>query len=176
MSIPLSGGAADAGRGLHVPAGGGITTWFNGDIVTTKLTAQQSSGALGFIEVTCPPGGGPVPHVHPGTDETFYMISGELEFLQGDKIFTAGAGDLVFIPRGLTHRFHNPGIQPARMVFVYTPAAPRACSSRSVMSRGRARRSSPGALSASLTTCSACYPYTIMRCPADLCLSEAHGR
>lgn len=124
MSIPVSegtGAPADASRGLHVPAGGGITTWFNGDIVSTKLTAQQSSGALGFVEVTCPPGGGPVPHVHPGTDETFYMISGELEFLQGDKVFTAGPGDLVFIPRGLTHRFRNPGIQPARMVFAYTP-------------------------------------------------------
>ena len=124
MSIPISegtGAPADASRGLHVPAGGGITTWFNGDIVSTKLTAQQSSGALGFVEVTCPPGGGPVPHVHPGTDETFYMLSGELEFLQGDKVFTAGQGDLVFIPRGLTHRFRNPGIQPARMVFAYTP-------------------------------------------------------
>jgi mannose-6-phosphate isomerase-like protein (cupin superfamily) len=114
VSIPVSdgaGSAADVGRGLHVPAGGGITTWFNGDIVSTKLTAQQSSGALGFVEVTCPPGGGPVPHVHPGTDETFYMISGALEFLQGDKVFTAGPGD----------RFRNPGIQPARMVFAYTP-------------------------------------------------------
>ena len=82
MSIPVAG--------LHVPAGGGITTWFNGDIVTTKLTAGQSGGALGFVEVTCPPGGGPVPHVHPGTDETFYLVSGELEFLSGDKVFTAG--------------------------------------------------------------------------------------
>ena len=123
MSLPVGAGAhgADARPGLHVPAKGGATTWFNGDILTVKLTAEQSSGALGLIEATCPPGGGPVPHVHPGTDETFYLIAGELEFLQGNQVFTAAAGDVVFIPRGMTHRFTNPGIQPARMIFIYTP-------------------------------------------------------
>lgn len=124
MSIPVPADArsvAAASRGLHIPAGGGSTTWFNGDIYTTKLTARQSSDALGLVEATVPPGGGPVPHVHRRTDETFYLLSGELEFLQGDKVFTAAAGDVVFIPRGTTHRFANPGIQPARMIFVYTP-------------------------------------------------------
>ena len=112
----------DPGRaGLHIPAGGGITTWFNGDILTVKLAAGQSRGALGLIEATVPPGGGPAPHVHPNTDETFYLIAGELEFLQGEQVLTAGAGDLVFCPRGITHRFTNPGIQPARMIFIYTP-------------------------------------------------------
>jgi quercetin dioxygenase-like cupin family protein len=106
---------------LHVGAGGGVTTWFNGDILTTKLTAAQSGGALGLIEATVPPGGGPAPHIHPNTDETFYLISGELEFLQGERVITAGAGDLVFCPRGITHRFTNTGIQPVRMIFVYTP-------------------------------------------------------
>lgn len=109
---------------LHIPAGGGTTTWFNGDILATKLTVAQTDGALGLIEATCPPGGGPAPHIHRNSDETFYMISGELEFLQGDRVLTAGAGDVVFIKRGDTHRFHNPGIQPARMVFVYTPGGP----------------------------------------------------
>lgn len=109
---------------LHIPAGGGVTTWFNGDILATKLTATQTGGALGLIEATCPPGGGPVPHVHHSTDETFYLISGELEFLQGDRVLTAGTGDVVFCPRGITHRFHNPGIQPARMIFIYTPGGP----------------------------------------------------
>jgi hypothetical protein len=52
---------------------------------------------------------------------TFYLIAGELEFLQGNQVFTAAAGDVVFIPRGMTHRFTNPGIQPARMLFIYTP-------------------------------------------------------
>ena len=109
---------------LRIPAGGGITTWFNGDILATKLTAAQTGGALGLIEATCPPGGGPIPHIHQNHDETFYMVSGELEFLQGDRVLMAGAGDVVFIPRGMTHRFHNPGIQPAKMVFVYTPGGP----------------------------------------------------
>ncbi len=122
LPVPNDGISESTHRsGLHIRAGGGITTWFNGDILAAKLTAAQTGGALGLIEATCPPGGGPVPHVHPGSDETFYMISGELEFLQGDRVFTAGVGDVVFCPRGTVHRFHNPGIQPARMIFVYTP-------------------------------------------------------
>jgi quercetin dioxygenase-like cupin family protein len=120
MSFPAPSGYAKP-SGLHVPAGDGATTWFNGDILTVKLTAGQSGGALGVVEVTSPPGGGPVPHVHPNTDETFYMLAGELKFVQGDRVFTAGAGDLVFCPRGIVHGFTNPGIQPARMIFAYTP-------------------------------------------------------
>jgi len=34
------------------------------------------------VEATCPPGGGPAPHIHPNSDETFYPLSGELEFLK----------------------------------------------------------------------------------------------
>ena len=121
MSLPLSAGAIDEPVGLHIPADGGITKWFNGDILSVKLTAGQSGGALGLIEATVPPGGGPAPHIHRSTDETFYLISGQLEFLQGKRVLTASAGDLVFCPRGITHRFTNPGIQPARMIFIYTP-------------------------------------------------------
>jgi mannose-6-phosphate isomerase-like protein (cupin superfamily) len=109
---------------LYIPAESGIATWFNGDILTTKLTAAQTDGALGFVEATVPPGGGPVPHIHHNTDETFYLISGELEFLQGDRIISAGGGDLVFCQRGITHRFRNIGIQPAKMILVFTPGGP----------------------------------------------------
>lgn len=109
---------------IHVPANGGVTKWFNGDIVSAKLTAEQTGGELGLVEAICPPGGGPIPHIHYDHDETFYLVSGELEFLQGDRMLTAGAGDVVYIKRGLTHRFYNPGIRPATMLFVYTPGGP----------------------------------------------------
>ena len=39
-------------------------------------------------------------------------------------MFTASAGDAVLCRRGITHRFHNPGIQPAKMVFVHTSSGP----------------------------------------------------
>ncbi|MEV7630633.1 cupin domain-containing protein [Actinoplanes sp. NPDC089786] len=71
-----------------------------------------------------PPGGGPVAHTHTHTDETFYLIDGELEFLDGDRLFTATAGDAVFIPRATRHRFKNVSLTHASMLFFYTPGGP----------------------------------------------------
>jgi hypothetical protein len=68
-----------------------------------------------------PPGGGPPPDVHERTDETFYVVNGELEFLDGHRRFTASTGAVVFLPRGNVHRFYNPGIQLAKLGFIYTP-------------------------------------------------------
>jgi mannose-6-phosphate isomerase-like protein (cupin superfamily) len=45
-----------------------------------------------------PPGGGSVAHVHTRTDEAFYVLSGELEILNGSRTFVIGAGDFVFMP------------------------------------------------------------------------------
>jgi quercetin dioxygenase-like cupin family protein len=106
---------------LHVPSRAAVTTWLNGDIYTTRLTADQTKGVIGLVEATVPPGGGPPPHVHSETDETFYLLSGQLEFFNGEQEFAAETGDVVFIPRGTTHRFANAGIQPARLLFLYTP-------------------------------------------------------
>jgi quercetin dioxygenase-like cupin family protein len=107
--------------GIHVPANGGDTRWFSGDVYSIKLSAQRTKGALGVVEASVPPGGGPVAHTHADQDETFYLISGELEFLDGDTTFVAGPGDLVYCPRTIRHRFKNIGLHTARMLFFYTP-------------------------------------------------------
>ena len=107
---------------LHVPSGTGVTKWVSGDIYTVKATGRQTAGGLGFVEASIPPGGGPVAHVHNGCEESFYLLSGELEFLDGDRTFTAGVGDFILVPRGIRHRFTNVGLHPARLLFFVTPA------------------------------------------------------
>ncbi|MFD4661148.1 cupin domain-containing protein [Kitasatospora sp. NPDC058444] len=49
------------------------------------------------------------------------MISGELEFLNGDETVTAGPGGFFFVPRGTRHRFRNRGYHAAKMIFFFTP-------------------------------------------------------
>jgi quercetin dioxygenase-like cupin family protein len=109
---------------LYVPAGEGPSIWAAGDVYTIKATATQTGGLLGFIDASVPPGGGPDAHVHNDQDETFYLLSGELEFLDGDHAFTAHAGDFVHVPRGTRHRFKNKGVHPAKMIFLFTPGGP----------------------------------------------------
>ena len=83
--------------------------------------ARETGGALGLIEATVPPGGGPVAHAHLSGGEAFYLVSGELEFLNGDRTFVAGQGDFVYIPPGTRHRYKNIGVHSAKMIFLFTP-------------------------------------------------------
>jgi quercetin dioxygenase-like cupin family protein len=106
---------------VHVPAGQGATTWFSGDTYTIKASGESTDGSLGLVEATVPPGGGPIAHAHTRTDEAFYVLSGELEILDGARTFVARTGDFVFIPRGIRHRFKNTGVHGVRMLFMFTP-------------------------------------------------------
>jgi mannose-6-phosphate isomerase-like protein (cupin superfamily) len=106
---------------LYVPAGEGPTWWFAGDTYTIKASSESTNGSLGLIEATVPPGGGPVAHAHTRSDEAFYVLSGELEILDGAETFVASAGDFVFVPRGTRHRFKNTGRHGVRMLFLFTP-------------------------------------------------------
>ena len=127
MTFPLQETASDpryTNCGIYVPANGGVTKWFSGDVYSVKLAAEQTGGALGVVEASVPPGGGPVAHTHRDQDETFYLLSGELEFLDGEETFVATAGDLVFCRRNIRHRFKNTGLHTAKMLFFYTPGGP----------------------------------------------------
>jgi quercetin dioxygenase-like cupin family protein len=112
------------GELLHVPAGGGLTKWVSGDEYTMKATKTHTAGSLAFVEAIVPPGSGPIAHAHAAEDEAFYILDGELEFLDGDRTFTGGAGDFVFIPRHRRHRFKNVTGQPVKTLFLFTPAGP----------------------------------------------------
>lgn len=77
------------------------------DIVGEKLTILADGEQTGSYEIFLqrgPEGSGPPPHNHPW-DESFYVVSGEIDFGIGDESMTAKPGTLVHLPAGTTHWF-----------------------------------------------------------------------
>ena len=83
-------------------------------------TDTQSSAAVLEIVVPANTFGAP-PHIHNKEDERFYVLEGEVEFLDRDKTLSAGPGTLVVLPRGNLHGFWNLSNKPARMLIIVTP-------------------------------------------------------
>jgi quercetin dioxygenase-like cupin family protein len=67
------------------------------------------------------PGTALPPHLHPNTDEVFYVGDGEATFQLGDRELQLGAGAFVFVPRGTTHAVRNSGDGPIRGLIVISP-------------------------------------------------------
>jgi mannose-6-phosphate isomerase-like protein (cupin superfamily) len=80
------------------------------------LSSQDSGGATSVIIAAHEPGVGPPPHYHGNQSECFFVLEGEYSVTTGDLSQRAGAGTLVFIPRGTVHTFKNVGATTARML------------------------------------------------------------
>ena len=105
-------------------AGEGEARWWFGCLAEIKLTAEQTGGLLTIIEITEPPGSEAPLHVHHRDDETFWILDGDLTFEVGGETIPAAAGDVVFGPRGVPHRY-TVGANGCRMLFIMTPGGSR---------------------------------------------------
>lgn len=85
------------------------------------LRAADSAGQIGIFESTDSPGYGPPRHIHHDADETFHILSGEVEFLCAGQSVRRSVGETLFVPRGEEHCFRVIGEQPARMLTIMTP-------------------------------------------------------
>ena len=82
----------------------------------------ETQGAYVVMVGTFPPGQ-PAPslHVHPHTDETFYVAEGDAKFQLGDREVPLSAGALVFVPRGMPHTVRNSGDRAVRGLILVSP-------------------------------------------------------
>ena len=64
---------------------------------------------------------GAPPHIHAKEDEHFYVLSGNVEFLDRDKVVSVGPGGLLVLPRGNLHGFWNLSEEPAKLLLIVTP-------------------------------------------------------
>jgi quercetin dioxygenase-like cupin family protein len=95
-----------------------------GGPLTFKARGEQTGGALTAFESTAAPDEGPPLHLHVSEDEFLYVLEGRLRVRLEETVHEAPAGSFVFIPRGVPHTWHNAGNDPARLLAVFTPAAP----------------------------------------------------
>lgn len=62
--------------------GEGQMTGVAGDIYTIKASSRDTNGAYTIMEAIIPAQKGPPPHRHSREEESFFILDGELEFLQ----------------------------------------------------------------------------------------------
>jgi quercetin dioxygenase-like cupin family protein len=106
---------------IHVKPGEGRALWVSRELVTCKVTSEQTGGAYSLFEIMSQPQGRVPPHIQHREDECFYVLQGEFEFLVEGRTMRVGAGSLVYVPRGNLHAYENVGNKPARMLVSQTP-------------------------------------------------------
>ncbi len=87
-----------------------------------KTTTSELAGGALVWELHSPPGTMVPPHVHTVEDEFIYVAEGELEVLVGEQTYTARAGDLVKMPKGVPHGVWQKGAATTRTLWVVVPA------------------------------------------------------
>jgi len=103
-----------------------------GEIQRGALTARylatgaSTDGQFGLYRWEMGPGrGGPDPHFHRSISESFYVLSGEVRLHNGNGWVDGHPGDFLYVPQGGVHGFRNESGEPASMLILFTPGAPR---------------------------------------------------
>ncbi len=98
----------------------GEARWWFGALAELKATAADTGGQMTIVEITAPPGLEAPLHVHHRDDEGFWVLEGSVTFEVGEAIIEASAGDYVFGPRDIPHRY-TVGNDGCRMLFILLP-------------------------------------------------------
>src|SRR5690242_13535210 len=95
--------------------------WSFNMLMDVKAGADDTAGALSVIDTWLTPAANPPAHIHYTQDEAFYVLEGEARFyIDGAEPRLARAGDFVFGPRGVAHRFEVTTPE-ARFLVLTTP-------------------------------------------------------
>jgi quercetin dioxygenase-like cupin family protein len=89
-------------------------------------TGASTGGKFGLYrwEMAAEPGG-PAPHFHRTISESFYVLAGTVRLYDGKRWIDGRPGDYAFVPEGGIHGFRNESGEPASMLILFAPGAPR---------------------------------------------------
>lgn len=92
--------------------GGGVHTW--------KASAEDTGGAFLLFEMSIEQGKVTPLHTHPDSDETMYVLEGEILMHIDGSDYPISAGGLASAPRGVPHAFMVVS-ETARVLCLHTP-------------------------------------------------------
>ena len=94
-----------------------------GETLVFRTTSAETDGESVVVECFVEPDGAvAAAHLHPGQEERFEVLAGELRFRVGKSTIVAGPGDRILVPAGTPHRFENVGEETAHFVCEVSPA------------------------------------------------------
>lgn len=97
------------------------TYWHEGGLWSILADAKSTDNSYSMFEVLQPRGQFGEPAVSEVSDEVFFILEGEIEFLLGDRLEVASATSLAFIPKGIM-RAARVVSEQARFLNIRTPA------------------------------------------------------
>lgn len=98
----------------------------NGNGAHYLATGATTGGAFGLYRWEMSASvSGPDPHFHRSFSESFYILSGTVRIYDGTAWADARPGDFFHVPPGGIHAFRNDSGQPASMLILFSPGAPR---------------------------------------------------
>lgn len=90
------------------------------------MKGESTNGEFGLYKVEMRPRvPGASPHFHRTISESFFVLSGNVSLYNGNDWIHAAAGDFLYVPAGGIHAFQNDSDQPASMLILFVPGAPR---------------------------------------------------
>ena len=86
------------------------------------LEGHESNGSVAMFEAVVPAKAAmPAPHSHDAYEETAYGLEGVTTWTVAGEQTDVGLGEVLCIPRGVVHAFHNDGAVDAKVLFGVTP-------------------------------------------------------
>jgi mannose-6-phosphate isomerase-like protein (cupin superfamily) len=90
------------------------------------VTGAATNGDYGLYRWNMgPQASGPDAHFHRTMSEAFFVLFGTIRLFDGRRWKDGQAGDFLYVPEGGVHGFRNESGQPASMLILFAPGAPR---------------------------------------------------
>jgi len=87
---------------------------------------EATRGQYGLFEWNMQPRtAGADAHFHKTFSEAFFVLSGTVEFYNGDRWMPGRPGDFLYVPMGGVHGFRALSDEPSSMLILFAPGAPR---------------------------------------------------